>query len=213
MVVCAVKLTHLTSFFIGRTIRSIAVSRTTPFLFLGHTRAISVWDVKEGVCVSTFKAHTNGIRRLCVLEDESFTPSAPATAYNETIGQQDVRRIQLLSGAADGSVKLWRLPNVDGLKLWKPDVPDEQTAPPVSNGSAATSNHPQTTVQGQQDNGMTHCTASALSSPVRSGLKENLSQHTSISRYLSRRTPEASTDEEDSLFPDNGFTQVSSHRH
>lgn len=116
----------------GRTIRSIALSRAAPLLFLGHTRAVSVWDCITRTCVTVMKAHYNGIRRIHVLETAPNDPAGPTGVTTSCI--------RLLTAGGDGLMKLWALGPAEEYVPWiVPDSDIAATGPPKSQQSPVSS--------------------------------------------------------------------------
>lgn len=154
--------------------------------------------------MSTFKAHYNGIRRLCVLEDEDLiTPRY--NAESECNGRQ----LQLISGASDGTLKLWKISHVDELKLWKSETQDEQS--PTCSASTASGGAHSEILNSDHNTAEQHTSQfDKLSKNEEGQVRRRAGAEM---RHPPKRTWESSTDEDDSLFPSDGFTQVTPHRH
>lgn len=198
----------------GRTISSIAVSVSVPLLFLGHSRAITVWDCHDKVCVAAFKAHYNGVRRLCLLGSTSqIRPSPSSCASNENI--------MLLSAGGDGYIKLWEFSSPSEYRYQlatHDDSPHGNLAstPPenVRHSSSVPTSADQLPINGQEQSAGQFPGASGdLSNLICGGIKTTLENGSCKHSLVTSCSNAVEDDDEDGCLIPADFTAAIPHRH
>ncbi|KYO00372.1 phosphoinositide-binding protein, putative [Plasmodium reichenowi] len=76
---------------------SLCVNKEKKILYAGYEDAIILWSITNGIIISSFHGHTNGVHFLKYLNKSEF----------------------LLSGGNGGNVKIWKN-DMEHLKIWKP---------------------------------------------------------------------------------------------
>ncbi|EUT88728.1 hypothetical protein PFAG_01571 [Plasmodium falciparum Santa Lucia] len=76
---------------------SLCVNKEKKILYAGYEDAIILWSITNGIIISSFHGHTNGVHFLKYLNKSEF----------------------LLSGGNGGNVKIWKN-DIEHLKIWKP---------------------------------------------------------------------------------------------
>ncbi|SPJ09540.1 phosphoinositide-binding protein, putative [Plasmodium sp. DRC-Itaito] len=78
-------------------ILSLCVNKEKKILYAGYQDAIILWSINNGIIISSFHGHTNGVYFLKYLNKSEF----------------------LLSGGNGGNVKIWKN-DIEHFKIWKP---------------------------------------------------------------------------------------------
>ncbi|SOV12797.1 phosphoinositide-binding protein, putative [Plasmodium sp. gorilla clade G2] len=76
---------------------SLCVNKEKKILYAGYEDAIIIWSITNGIIISSFHGHTNGVHFLKYLNKSEF----------------------LLSGGNGGNVKIWKN-DLEQFKIWKP---------------------------------------------------------------------------------------------